>query len=116
MPLAGVLKVGRVELAHHVSIVAAAQVPDRHRAGVDHHRHLPRLQAPGVSRGPVEDALDALDLHEVIAPADAADLRIPAQPVVRSHEVVQAEHPARLQAAALLHPGQVALEIRLMEQ
>jgi hypothetical protein len=69
-----------------------------------------------VRGGAVQDLLDALDLYEVVAAADAPDLAVPAQLAGRAHPVVQPEDAAGLQRAAAVHPRQLALHVQLVEE
>lgn len=82
-----VLQLLWVDGLHHVPVVPAAQVPDAHRPGVDHHGDGAGFQPPGVGDRAVEHLLDPLDLDEVVAPADAPDLTVATEAVVRAHEV-----------------------------
>ena len=59
---------------------------------MDHDRNHAGFQAPRVRRRPVEYPLDALNLDEVIAAANAPDLAVAAQ-LVGSQEVVQPNRP-----------------------
>src|SRR4029079_4607685 len=74
------------------------------RPGVNHHGDGAGLEPPGMCHRAVENLLDLLDLDEVVAPADAPDLPVAAEAVVRAHEVRQTEDAASREAAASLDP------------
>ena len=60
-------------LSHEPDVVGADLVAETPRAAVDHHADLPSA-AQMRRRGRVVDPVDGLDLEEVVARAQAADL------------------------------------------
>ncbi len=100
---AGELPVGQLDpgarrhARHPAHVVGADLVAEPARAGVDHHHHLAGADAEG-ARGPlVEHVRDDLDLEEVVARAEAADLRAPALEGPAAHRRrVRAGHHAAL--------------------
>jgi hypothetical protein len=59
---------------------------------------------------------DALNLDEVVAAADAADLAVARQTVGRAHEVVQADDALGLETPAAVHTVQVPFEVQLVNE
>ncbi len=105
---------------HLPDVVAADLVTEPSRPAVDHHAHGPRVEPHPRRRGGVEQAVDDLDLEEVVPGAEAAELPEAAveRPLADRRPVGTLHHPvglAPLQVAGdpvtLLHrePG-AALE------
>ena len=77
---AGELAVGQLEAepvgrVHAGEVVGAGLVAEAARARVDHHHHLAGRDPEGGGRLAVEDLVDHLHLEEMVAGAQAADLR-----------------------------------------
>ena len=95
----------------------ADEMADADRARVGHDRERALAQAPVACGGAVEDLLDALDLDEVVAAADRADLAVARERLARAaDEVVQREHAVGGERAELVRAHEIALLRRLVPQ
>jgi hypothetical protein len=78
----------RVHLAHNLAVHAAAQMSNPDRTAVNHDRDHSRPDPPGVRNTTIQNLFDTLNLDEMIAATDAADLRISREFIFSSKKIV----------------------------
>src|SRR5262249_8563199 len=113
----GVLQPAREGGLRQVGEVPAHEMADPNRARMRHDRHRALLEAPVARRGAVEDLVDALDLDEVVAAADGADLAIAGEGLARAFaEVAEREDALARHRPQPVRAHEIALLRRLVPE